>query len=594
MSKSEAAPRTMEQLEADMEAAFREGDIGLTALRVWEMAACFPENSATARIYGKKILRDPYVAGISLDSFKKNAKELREAEEPEELAKLSALGLLRFPAERYLSLSLMDAAQSLGERSWIRPAVEALGEPADDDVVLLNAVASLENESGNYDKAYRLFEKLRALEPDNETILQNLSASLVGLGQFDDAIEVLEQSLPAADEPTDYVVRLVPLYRMAGMDVEENIAALDARIFAACSSFDNARVHVSLQMFLQSYAGMATGLRAMLDYRWDAPTAFDLAEVELAQNQLSEGLERYGVRFEAFPYLAWLELDAPRYVGQTLGDEVVFVWGEQGIGDEVMFSMFLDELSQRVRHVVVACDLRLHKPLSLRYPDWQFLDRYAMPEILPAMDYACPMGDLMVLFMPEMIRTGHQIRQPILLADSDRLQSFRGLLEGKVKPRIAITWRGGRDVHGKIRSMELQDLLAGLPQDMDVDIISLQYTEGHEQEVIDLGDSRVALSGLNNRLDLEGVFALLRCCDAVVTVDNAVAHFAAAIGIPTAVLIPAAQTQFRWKNEHMKNLLFPTAKLFIQDKPADWTAPVQAAWQYALGVIEASRSEEAS
>ena len=210
------------------------------------------------------------------------------------------------------------------------------------------------------------------------------------------------------------------------------------------------------------------------------------------------------------------------------------------------------------------------------------------------MDYACPMGDLMVMFMPEMIRSGHQIQQPILLPDPDRLQSFTGMLEGKTKPRIAITWRGGTGVHGKIRSMSLEDLLAGLPRDWEVDIISLQYSEDHEQEVIDFGDRRVALSGLNNRWDLEGVFALLKCCDALVTVDNAVAHFAAAIGIPTAVLIPAAQIQFRWKNEHMKNLLFPSAKLFVQEKPADWSAPVQAAWQYVLGVVESSRAEEAS
>ena len=189
-----------------MEAAFREGDIGLTALRAWEMAARFPDSSATARIYAKKILRDPYVAGISLDTFKQNAKELRESEEPEELAKLSALGLLRFPAERYLSLSLMDAAQSLGERSWTRPAVEALGEPADGDVVLLNALASLEHQSGNHSKALRLFKKLREMEPGNETILQNLSASLVGLERFADAIDLLESNLPVAKEPIDYKV----------------------------------------------------------------------------------------------------------------------------------------------------------------------------------------------------------------------------------------------------------------------------------------------------------------------------------------------------------------------------------------------------
>ena len=129
--------------------------------------------------------------------------------------------------------------------------------------------------------------------------------------------------------------------------------------------------------------------------------------------------------------------------------------------------------------------------------------------------------------------------------------------------------------------MELADLMRGLPSEADVDVISLQYDEDHEQEVKELGDRRVALSGLNNRADLEGVFALIRCCDAVITVDNAVAHFATALGVPTGVLIPAAQVQFRWKNPAMKRLLFPGAELFLQEKPGEWSAPVAAAWRYA-------------
>jgi ADP-heptose:LPS heptosyltransferase len=70
----------------------------------------------------------------------------------------------------------------------------------------------------------------------------------------------------------------------------------------------------------------------------------------------------------------------------------------------------------------------------------------------------------------------------------------------------------------------------------------------------------------------------------VITVDNAVAHFAAALGVPVAVLIPAAQIQFRWKQPAIRQLLFPSARLFVQGKPGDWVAPVEDAWRYALEV----------
>jgi ADP-heptose:LPS heptosyltransferase len=208
-----------------------------------------------------------------------------------------------------------------------------------------------------------------------------------------------------------------------------------------------------------------------------------------------------------------------------------------------------------------------------------------MPETLPQSDFSLPLGDLMVLFLPEMLRTNHRISQPIFDPDAKRFQDVAKILEAKTRPRVAISWRGGTEVNGLIRSMALAELMAGLPSDIDVDLVSLQYDEQAEKDIVEFGDRRVELSGLDNRWDLEGVFALLRCCDAVVTVDNAVAHFGAALGVPTAVLLPASQIQFRWKNTAMKNLLFPNTEIFVQKRPSDWSEPVAAAWQMVSALI---------
>ena len=585
MSTDKNEPRDIALLENEMEVAFREGDIGHTALLAWEATARFPESSSVAKIYIKKLLRDSYVRGISVDTFAQNAKDLRKAGEAEELARLSALGLICFPANRYLSLSLMDASQSLKRPEWIRPLIEALGEPAENDVVLLNAKASLENETGNYLKANSLFKKLMVLEPTNETIVQNYSASLVGLERYEDAAQLLEQFLPKSEEPKKYLMKLVPIYRRLDLDVHQKIAELDAEFFASCESRVKARVHADLRLFLQDIEGVASGLQHMLEFEWIAGDAFELAEAELAQNKLQVGLDRYGIRFEAFPDLEWCKPSAPHYSGQVLDHEVLFLWGEQGIGDEIMFSMFFEHLASRVKHVIVALDMRLVSVFEKRYPTWQFLNRHNMPETLPQSDFSLPLGDLMVQFLPEILRTNNRISQPIFDPDAQRLNGISKILEPKTRPRVAISWRGGAGVNGLIRSMTLAEIMAGLPTDIDVDVISLQYDDEAETDIVELGDRRVELSGLDNRWDLEGVFALLRCCDAVVTVDNAVAHFGAALGVPTAVLLPASQIQFRWKNTAMKNLLFPSAEIFVQKRPSDWAEPVAAAWQMVSALI---------
>lgn len=582
MSAVDVDVKTAQQLEEELEVAFREGEVGETALLAWELKARFPSESGVASIYIKKLLRDPYVAGISLEHFKKNAKSLRDEDEREELARLSAMGLLRFPAERYLSLSLLEAAERLGKKEWMEPVIRPLGEPKNDDVVLLNVVASLENVLGNYERAQKLFEKLKVQEPHNETIIQNYSATLTGLNQYKEAINLLESHLPKSKTPREYVLRLLPLYRLAGLDPEKEMDQLDRRVFAKCQSIEAARVHADLRLFLQDTPGVLFGLEQLLSQKWNPEVAFELAETELVSDDLSAGLERYGVRFEAFPKLEWYKSQEKKYVGQHLNDEFLFVWGEQGIGDEIMFSMFLEVMVTRAKNMVIALDHRLIPPFENKYPQWRFVNRNDLPGDLPKFEYACPIGDLMVFFLPEMLAKKQKFNQPVIEPDASRFDQIAQLMASKEKPRIAISWRGGKDANGKIRSMQLSELMAGLPAAAEVEIISLQYDEGHEQEVITHGDRRVALSGLNNRFDLEGVFSLIRCCDAVITVDNAVAHFSAALGVPAAVLIPAAQTQYRWKHPGIKQLLFPSVSLFVQAKPGDWIAPVENAWRYAL------------
>ena len=590
MSTVDFDAKTSKQLEDELEVAFREGEVGEAALLAWESKARFPKESAVASIYIKKLLRDPYVVGISLDDFKKNAKSLRDEDEPEELARLSALGLLRFPAERYLSLSLLEAAERLDRKEWMEPVIRPLGEPEDDDVVLLNVVASLENVLGNYERAQGLFEKLRLQEPGNETIIQNYSATLAGLKQYKEAITLLENQLSLSETPREYLHRLLPLYRLANMDSENELDQLDKRLFAGCQSKEMARVHANLRLFLQDTLGVAFGLEQLLKFEWNPEVAFELAETELVIGDMTKGLERYGVRFEAFPKLEWYKAKERKYAGQHLDDEWLFLWGEQGVGDEIMFAMFLEVMVPRAKNMVIALDHRLIPAFEVKYPQWRFIDRHNLPSDLPKFDYACPLGDLMVLFLPDLLSKGQVFEQPVIKPDEARYEKISQLLAKKERPRVAICWRGGGDnANGKIRSMLLEELMSGLPAASDVEVISLQYDEHHEKEIIMNGDRRVTFSGLNNRFDLEGVFALIRCCDAVVTVDNAVAHFAAALGVPVAVLIPAAQIQFRWKQSAMRQLLFPSARLFVQSKPGDWVTPVEDAWRYAL---EAANSNE--
>ena len=567
-----------------MENAFRAGELGLTALVIWELTHRFPEDAPVARIYAKKLLRYPEVSSLSLEQVKANCKQEREAGEPETLVQLAAMGLLRFPRDRYLSLNLMEASERLGRPEWGEAALQSLGEPERDDIVLLNAHAALAQSKGDHQRAVGILKRLLELEPNNEDLKKNLSGALAGMGDVDQAIAILETLLETSDTGREIVNRLTRLYRLAGFDVSESLRKLDVTHFAGCETLERTSNHIDINIFLQDFDKVALGYKRSNELTENPVTVFRLAEVELNLGRFTEGFQHYAIRFEAFPDLAYIAPTAKRYAGEQLAEETLLVWAEQGLGDEILFSYFLEELATRVQNVTVAMDPRLLEFFKPKYPGWTFISRFDLAESLPNTDYACPAGDLFVLFFEELVEKQYAFAQPLISCPEQRLEEIKRLLPPSEKPRIGISWRGGQGVHGKIRSLDLAAFMHGLSDDQAVEIISLQYDEGHENAVIAHGDRRIALSGLNNRHDLQGVISLLSQCDAVISIDNSVAHLAAAVDVPTFVLIPAGQVQFRWKNADIKNLCFPNVTLCRQAIPGDWSSVTEDAWQRALSV----------
>jgi ADP-heptose:LPS heptosyltransferase len=63
-------------------------------------------------------------------------------------------------------------------------------------------------------------------------------------------------------------------------------------------------------------------------------------------------------------------------------------------------------------------------------------------------------------------------------------------------------------------------------------------------------------------------------CDMVISVDTAVAHLSATLGVPTRILIPAFSTDWRWGLAGKTSPWYPKATLERQPKVGDWASVI--------------------
>jgi tetratricopeptide (TPR) repeat protein len=220
----------------------------------------------------------------------------------------------------------------------------------------------------------------------------------------------------------------------------------------------------------------------------------------------------------------------------------VLVYGEQGLGDEIMFASMLPDVVKSAGRVICAVDPRLIGLLKRSFPDVIFTSRKGKDIVLPEpidITHTIALGSLGRFF-----RNADEDfpGTPYLKADPDRSTMYRALLdslgEGK---RIGVMWKGGvGGLDEDERTMTLRDLEPILSQ--DAQFVSLNHLPEAEIECSRFYDQtgiKVHHFGFATQTqDYDDTAALISQLAAVVCMTGTAAHCAAALGVDTHVLVP--------------------------------------------------------
>ena len=414
----------------------------------------------------------------------------------------------------------------------------------------------------------------RALElsPQHPDAWIRKGAALLELDRSEEALAMIEKTLT-----------MHPTYAKAWSAQGDALVKLD-RTTEALASYDKALAldpnlihgYVNKGMVLQfqgKYAQAQSHFEKALEHMPDHVDANrNLSYLLLGQHDYKRGWEKYEYRWRSSTEQPPKQLPTsrPLWTGNKTQDTLL-LWGEQGIGDQILYASILPDLLPLNAHTLVALDKRLLPLFARSMPNFEHLD---LALVTDALDFSAqlPLGSLPRYFRPT-VESFSNARTPYLLADPARTAHLRQKIVQPGKRVCGISWSSNRKDIGTEKSISLDQMLAPLAS-TPLHFVNLQYGDtSTEREDAQRrhGITVMNVDEVDNFNDIDGLAALIQACDVVITTSNTTAHLAGALGKETLLLLPFGKGRIWYWSEHAgKNLWYPSIRIFSQDQPGQW------------------------
>ncbi len=311
-----------------------------------------------------------------------------------------------------------------------------------------------------------------------------------------------------------------------------------------------------------------------------AEARFNLALALLKAGVFRNGALAYEARWKAEWKGKERPFEGPHWNGRALAPgQSLLLWGEQGIGDEIMFAGLLGAaVSAAGAPVLLECAPRLVPLFARSFPEVNTVARQNPPvSLISPQSIHAPVGSLPGLLWPA--DSPPEPAAPYLHADPTVVAQLRARLSGLGRgPKIGVAWRGGHPAAGRPRLIPAP-AWAELLSRPGIVAISLQHGTTPEDLTAFsavAGSPLHQLPDIDPLADMDAFAALVAACDAVISVDNSTVHLAGALGVPTAVLL-AQGCDWRWGVDGVPCPWYRTVVRLRQKVSGDWSHPMQLA-----------------
>lgn len=391
---------------------------------------------------------------------------------------------------------------------------------------------------GNFAEAEKMYDHLLTQNHANPGLMATLGTLYLQTQKYGLAIHLLEAAIKSGMKQSDVYSNLGLAYKFCGLQDKaiknfeesvkfnptgETLANYSALFIESgqdekCKSICKRAIDLAPE---HPIAHWNLGLTLLAEGKWDQ--AWDEHEWGLVNSVMRKDRELGGV---------------PAWDGKAPG--TVAVYGEQGIGDEIMFASMLPDVL-KTNPVVLECHTRLKTLFECSFPGMKvYGDRENPMPMWPAdepFDWRISIGSLGKFY-----RRSREAfpGTPYLKADALPKDKFR----------VGISWTGGLKA-GRVRKRSVPlswwKPILNVP---NVEFVSLQYTDcADELGVVNaLGYDIKTMDEYVKADDYYETARLVKSCDLVISICTSVVHLAGALGVPCWVMTPR-HPAWRYQNE---------------------------------------------
>ncbi|HBN76668.1 MAG TPA: hypothetical protein DD473_12790 [Planctomycetaceae bacterium] len=390
----------------------------------------------------------------------------------------------------------------------------------------------------NYVEATRLSEEVQARQPENITILANLSYLYEHIGEIDKAIAAGLEAQDKAPHSAEIANNLGVAYRSAHR-MDEALAAFSKSI----------------------------------ELNPDLPLAtFNRGSTLLLTENYQAGWVDYERRLSLIPQPEELN-GLKRWSGEKISGQKLLIVCDQGFGDLLMFARFLPLIRERSDAVTIFWA----PPEMLRLLNASRVEGLPLADIFVSEDEPLPQADCMFPLMSAASQFDLEIEgigmQNSYLQSPENPQIIKWLESTSVNSQktVGLCWRGNAaQAQDHVRTMTLETLfpLSEIPGirwvslQMDADENELETWPG---EIIPAKD---------HVKDFADTAAILQEIDLLITVDTAICHLAGAMQRPVWNMLPHTP-DWRWHLNRKDSPWYPSMQLYRQAEWGKWKSVVE-------------------